>query len=146
MIAMQVQYNITRLEEWCKGHGLTDSIVHLEHLMQAVKLFQLRKATPDDLSIIYEACWLLTPAQVQKLLQNYQVADYEEPLSNEILRNVASRVSSNDILLLDNVSLDESPYEVPEPKQHVVPDTYVPAYVSLILFCHCLWKLTLCFL
>ncbi|KAI8137073.1 P-loop containing nucleoside triphosphate hydrolase protein [Fennellomyces sp. T-0311] len=131
--AMQIQYNITRLEEWCKGHEMSEAIIQLEHLMQAAKLLQLKKSSLDDIKIIYDVCWLLTPTQVQKLIQNYIVADYEEPISNDILRAVASRVSSsdsNDILLLDNVSLDDSPYEVPEP-QLVVANTYLPSYLKL---------------
>ncbi|KAI9315178.1 P-loop containing nucleoside triphosphate hydrolase protein [Dichotomocladium elegans] len=130
--AMQIQYNITRLEEWCKGHDLSESVSHLEHLKQAVKLLQLKKTSDEDLDIIYDACWVLTPTQIQKLVQNYLVADYEEPVSNDILRAVAARVSNNDssdILLLDNVSLDDSPYEVPEPHS-VVPNTFLPADVS----------------
>lgn len=133
--AMQIQYNITRLEEWCKGHEMAEATLQLEHLMQAAKLLQLRKATLEDIKIIYDVCWSLTPTQVQKLIQNYTVADYEDPISNDILRAVASRVSSsdsNDILLLDNVALDDSPYEVPEPK-HVVANTYLPAYVSIVI-------------
>ena len=133
-VAMQIQYNITRLEEWCKGHEMGEAVIQLEHLMQAAKLLQLKKSSLDDIKIIYDVCWLLTPTQVQKLVQNYIVADYEDPISNEILRAVASRVSSsdsNDILLLDNVSLDDSPYEVPEP-QLVVANTYLPSYVSCL--------------
>lgn len=110
--------------------------LQLEHLMQAAKLLQLRKGTLEDIKIIYDVCWLLTPTQIQKLIQNYIVADYEDPISNDILRAVASKVSSsdgNDILLLDNVSLDDTPYEVPEPKQ-VEANTYFPGYVSLAAF------------
>ncbi|KAI9488412.1 P-loop containing nucleoside triphosphate hydrolase protein [Zychaea mexicana] len=133
--AMQIQYNITRLEEWCKLHEMGEATLQLEHLMQAAKLLQLKKSSLEDIKIIYDVCWLLTPTQVQKLIQNYNVADYEDPISNDILRAVASRVSSsdsNDILLLDNVSLDDSPYEVPEP-QLVVANMYLPSYLKLKL-------------
>ncbi|KAI8097679.1 P-loop containing nucleoside triphosphate hydrolase protein [Halteromyces radiatus] len=131
--AMQIQYNITRLEEWCKSHEVADATLQLEHLMQAAKLLQLKKVTQQDITTIYDVCWLLAPTQVQKLLQNYYVADYEDPISNDILGAVASRVSSgdtNDILLLDNVSLDDSPYEVPEPET-VVTNNYLPAFLQL---------------
>ncbi|KAI8390959.1 P-loop containing nucleoside triphosphate hydrolase protein [Radiomyces spectabilis] len=142
--AMQIQYNITRLEEWCKTHEVADATVQLEHLTQAAKLLQLKKSTLEDVKIIYDVCWMLAPTQVQKLIQNYIVADYEasiffhyyfptDPISNDILGAVASRVDSgdtNDILLLDNVSLDDSPYEVPEPHT-VTANTYLPAFVSL---------------
>lgn len=132
MIAMQIQYNITRLEEWCKAHDVSEATNQLEHLMQATKLLQLKKATLEDIKIIYDVCWFLAPTQVQKLIQNYSVADYEDPISNEILRAVASRVSSSDtgdILLLDNVSIEDSEYDQPEP-HNVVANSYIPDYVS----------------
>lgn len=40
---MQIQYNITRLEEWCKSHDMPEGTLQLEHLMQATKLLQLKK-------------------------------------------------------------------------------------------------------
>ncbi|KAI9335806.1 P-loop containing nucleoside triphosphate hydrolase protein [Pilaira anomala] len=131
--AMQIQYNITRLEEWCKAHDVSEATNQLEHLMQATKLLQLKKATLDDIKIIYDVCWFLAPTQVQKLIQNYSVADYEDPISNEILRAVASRVSSSDtgdILLLDNVSIEDSEYDQPEP-HNVTANSYIPVYLNL---------------
>lgn len=74
---MQIQYNITRLEEWCKSHDIPEGALQLEHLMQATKLLQLKKATLEDIHIIYDVCWMLTPTQIQKLITNYYVADYE---------------------------------------------------------------------
>ncbi|RCI05232.1 Myosin type-2 heavy chain 1 [Rhizopus stolonifer] len=117
--AMQIQYNITRLEEWCKAHDVSEATNQLEHLMQATKLLQLKKATLDDIKIIYDVCWFLAPTQ---LIMN-----------NEILRAVASRVSSSDtgdILLLDNVSIEDSDYDQPEP-HNVVASSYIPTYLNL---------------
>ncbi|KAI8990068.1 P-loop containing nucleoside triphosphate hydrolase protein [Pilobolus umbonatus] len=131
--AMQIQYNITRLEEWCKAHDVSEATNQLEHLMQATKLLQLKKSTLEDIKIIYDVCWFLAPTQVQKLIQNYTVADYEDPISNEILKAVASRVSSSDtgdILLLDNVSLEESDYDQPEP-HNVTATSYIPDYLNI---------------
>ncbi|KAG0166747.1 Myosin type-2 heavy chain 1 [Apophysomyces sp. BC1015] len=131
--AMQIQYNITRLEEWCKGHEIFNLTLELTHLTEAVKLLQLRKTTLEDVLTIYDVCQALAPTQIQKLIQNYIVADYEDPISNDILRTVASRVSSSDssdILLLDNDSVDDIQYETPE--IHMVKaNTYLPAYLNL---------------
>ena len=52
---MQIQYNITRIEEWCKSHDLPEGSLQLEHLMQATKLLQLKKATLGDIDIIVSA-------------------------------------------------------------------------------------------
>ena len=40
---MQIQYNITRIEEWCKSHDMPEGTLQLEHLMRATKLLQLKK-------------------------------------------------------------------------------------------------------
>lgn len=44
---MQIQYNITRIEEWCKSHDMPEGTLHLEHLMQAIKLLQLKKVSEE---------------------------------------------------------------------------------------------------
>lgn len=46
--AMQIQYNITRIEEWCKSHGMPEGTLQLEHLMQATKLLQLKKVKKNN--------------------------------------------------------------------------------------------------
>jgi len=43
---MQIQYNITRLEEWCKSNDLGEGTLSMESLMQATKLLQLKKVGP----------------------------------------------------------------------------------------------------
>ncbi|KAG1149991.1 hypothetical protein G6F37_006080 [Rhizopus arrhizus] len=131
--AMQIQYNITRLEEWCKTNHIAQATNQLEHLTQAIKLLQLKKSTVEDIKIIYDICWFLAPTQIQQLIQNYSIADYEEPISNEILRTVASRVSGSDtgnVILLDNASLEENDYDLPEP--HIVDiSSYIPDYLNI---------------
>jgi len=132
--AMQIQYNITRIEEWCKSHNMPEGTLQLEHLMQATKLLQLKKATADDIEIIYDVCWMLSPSQIQRMCTNYFVADYENPISPEILRIVASRVvpnDRNDHLLLAPESEEVGPYEVPLPREVSGLETYVPAYLSV---------------
>ncbi|THH09168.1 hypothetical protein EW146_g8765 [Bondarzewia mesenterica] len=131
--AMQIQYNITRIEEWCKSHDMPEGTLQLEHLMQATKLLQLKKATAADIEIIYDVCWMLSPMQIQRMCTNYYVADYENPISPEILRIVASRVVAND--RNDHLLLPEAeevgPYELPLPREVSGLETYVPAYLNV---------------
>ncbi|KAF9475317.1 hypothetical protein BDN70DRAFT_883849 [Pholiota conissans] len=132
--AMQIQYNITRIEEWCKSHNMPEGTLQLEHLMQATKLLQLKKATPADIEIIYDVCWMLSPMQIQRMCTNYYVADYENPISPEILRVVASRVQANDRndhLLLSPETEEVGPYELPLPREVSGLETYVPAYLNV---------------
>ncbi|KAN0062555.1 Myosin type-2 heavy chain 1 [Thecaphora frezii] len=132
--AMQIQYNITRIEEWCKSHDMPEGTLQLEHLMQATKLLQLKKATLGDIDIIYDVCWMLTPTQIQKLISHYFVADYENPISPEILKAVAARVvpnDRNDHLLLPPEVDEAGPYELPLPREVTGIETYCPAYISV---------------
>lgn len=149
-IAMQIQYNITRIEEWCKSHNMPEGTLQLEHLMQATKLLQLKKATPADIEIIYDVCWMLSPMQIQRMCTNYYVADYEvgfllslertetdavaqNPISPEILRVVAARVQAqdrNDHLLLPEAE-EVNSYELPLPREVSGLETYVPAYLNV---------------
>ncbi|KAF7295245.1 Myosin 5 [Mycena indigotica] len=132
--AMQIQYNITRIEEWCKSHDMPEGTLQLEHLMQATKLLQLKKATAADIEIIYDVCWMLSPMQIQRMCTNYYVADYENPISPEILKVVASRVQANDRndhLLLPLETEEVGPYELPLPREVSGLETYVPAYLNV---------------
>lgn len=57
----------------------------------------------------------------------------QSPISHEIMRVVAAHVVSgdkNDILLLDSVSLDDTPFELP-PEREVTAETYLPSFVSI---------------
>ncbi|KAG6865880.1 hypothetical protein C0991_010961 [Blastosporella zonata] len=133
-LAMQIQYNITRIEEWCKSHDMPEGTLQLEHLMQATKLLQLKKATAADIEIIYDVCWMLSPMQIQRMCTNYYVADYENPISPEILRVVASRVQANDRndhLLLAPETEEVGSYELPLPREVSGLETYVPAYLNV---------------
>lgn len=129
---LQINYNITRIEEWCKSHDMPEGTLQLEHLMQATKLLQLKKATMNDIEIIQDICWMLSPNQIQKLLNQYLVADYEQPINGEIMKAVASRVTEkSDVLLLTPVDLEDSgPYEIAEPRVITALETYTPSCKS----------------
>ncbi|ODO03097.1 hypothetical protein I350_05942 [Cryptococcus amylolentus CBS 6273] len=132
--AMQIQYNITRIEEWCKSHDMPEGLLQLEHLMQATKLLQLKKATLGDIDILFDVCWILSPTQVQKLISQYHTADYEVPLNAEILKAVAARVrpeDKNDQLLLTPETDDVGPYQLPSPREIAGLETYVPAWLAV---------------
>lgn len=130
---LQINYNLTRIDDWCKSHNLPEGMIRLEHVMESVKLLQLKKITKDDIDIIYDICWALTPLQVQKLINQYLVADYEEPISQEILNLVASRVrtDSPSALMLEQTPVEDSgPFEVVEPRPFEKLDAYVPGWLQ----------------
>lgn len=135
---LQLNYNVTRLEEWCKGHEIHEGLGYLLHLLQAAKLLQLRKNTPDDIDIIYEICYALKPIQIQKLILQYHVADYETPIAPNVLQAVADKVKANDTLASDDLFeavLTDGHFNDPFRTVGLRPfsrvEAYVPAWLSL---------------
>jgi myosin-5 len=43
---LQINYNITRIEEWCKSHDMPEGTLQLEHLM--VRFFPLIRSQPAN--------------------------------------------------------------------------------------------------
>lgn len=134
---LQLNYNVTRLEEWCKSHDIQEGSSHLNHLLQAAKLLQLRKNTPEDIDIIYEICFALKPIQIQKLISQYYVAEYETPIAPDVLQAVADKVkmsdgSSDD--LFEVVATDghfDDPFRDVNLRPFSRVEAYVPAWLSL---------------
>lgn len=134
---LQLNYNVTRIEEWCKSHEIPDASNYLIHLLQAAKLLQLRKASVEDIEIIFEICYALKPVQIQKLLSQYAVADYETPLDETVLSAVAERVksqgaSSDDFF--EPVTKDgnfEDPFRKTDLRPFSRVEAYVPAWLNL---------------
>ena len=74
----------------------------------------------------------LSPNQIQKLLNQYLVADYEQPINGDIMKAVASRVNEKgDVLLLTAVDMEDSgPYEIAEPRVITALETYTPSWLQ----------------
>lgn len=131
---LQINYNITRIEEWCKAHDVAEGVIRLEHIMESVKLLQLKKSTLEDIDIIYDICWTLTPLQIQKLISQYLVADYEPPISPEILNLVAAKAKaeSQAPLMLEQIPIDDSgPFELVDPRPLKILESYVPGWLQV---------------
>lgn len=134
---LQLNYNVTRLEEWCKGHDIQEGSAYLSHLLQAAKLLQLRKNTPEDIDIIYEICFALKPIQIQKLISQYYVAEYETPIAPNVLQAVADKVKTSDGSsddLFEVVATDghfNDPFRNIDLRPFSRVEAYVPAWLSL---------------
>lgn len=132
---LQINYNVTRIEEWCKAHDIGEGIIQLEHIMESVKLLQLKKVTLEDIDILYDICWTLTPLQIQKLINQYLHADYEPQITDDILNAVAARVKNTDSstqLMLEAIPLDDSgPYELVDPRPLQRLESYVPGWLQV---------------
>lgn len=67
------------------------------------------------------------------MLNQYLVADYEQPINGEIMKAVASRVTDpkSDVLLLQAVDMEDSgPYEIAEPRVITALETYTPSWLQ----------------
>jgi myosin-5 len=71
---------VSRLEEWCTGHGIAEATLHLQQLLQAAKFLTLNKTSSNDIETIFDVCFLLNPTQIKKLLSLYHAADFDSPV------------------------------------------------------------------
>ncbi|KAJ1851875.1 Myosin type-2 heavy chain 1 [Coemansia sp. RSA 638] len=125
---MQIQYNLTRIEEWCKAHSVSDTMRNLDRLLQLIKLLQLQKSTEQDIDIMFDVCDLLNPAQIKKLLSIYAVSDYENPIIGPVMNEVSRRASptdKTDKMLLDSNDLSEQVLYLTARKVPAI-ETYIP--------------------
>ena len=77
---VQIQYNVSRLEEWCTGNNILDGLQYLEQLSQACKLLTMNKNTPNDIEQIVDVCFSLNSTQIKKLLSIYYASDFDTPV------------------------------------------------------------------
>ncbi|KAJ1815955.1 Myosin type-2 heavy chain 1 [Coemansia sp. RSA 2599] len=137
---MQIQYNLTRIEEWCKTHAVSDSTRNLDRLLQLVKLLQLQKSTEQDIDIMFEVCDLLNPAQIKKLLSIYAVSDYENPIIGPVMNEVTKRAAPSekiDKILLDTNDLNDqvlylTARKVPAIETYIPPEFRMPRIRALV--------------
>lgn len=133
---LQLNYNVTRIEEWCKSHEIPNASLHLARLLQTAKLLQLRKNSKEDIDIIFEICHELRPVQIQKLLSQYVVADYETPLGEEIMSTVATKVKNSGdtddfFQKVNKVQYFDDPFRRTELRKFTNLEGYIPAWLNL---------------
>lgn len=91
---MQIRYNLSHVEQWCRDHklpdvGVTDS---LQPIVQASQLLQARK-TDDDVGSICEMCDKLSISQIVKILNLYTPADtFEERVPMTFIRKIQAKL------------------------------------------------------
>ncbi|OLY78766.1 Myosin-2 [Smittium mucronatum] len=130
---MQIQYNLTRIEEWCKSHNVSDNTGNLDRLLQLVKLLQLQKSTDQDIEIMFDVCDLLNPAQIKKILSIYAVSDYESPILGPLMPEVnrrAAKTEKTDKILLDTNDMNDQVLYLTARKVSVI-ETLIPPDLKL---------------
>lgn len=90
--AIQIQFNLSRLEDWCRerltSFGIDQEAVDsFAPLLQAVKIIQLAKTRGVDSGVLIQCASNLTPIQIRKLLTNYVPDDFEDgPVPSDLIR------------------------------------------------------------
>lgn len=87
--AMQINFNLSCLVQWCREHFLVrwrECVDQLDPITQATKLLQTRKST-EDISTIEEVCNKLKPSQIIKILNMYE-STYGEQITIDFIRQL----------------------------------------------------------
>ncbi|KAI8866136.1 hypothetical protein GQ42DRAFT_151142 [Ramicandelaber brevisporus] len=93
---MQIQYNLSRLDEWCKVHDVIELTHCYDRLTQAAKIMQLQKSTLEDLDHIFAFATELNPAQIKKLLTATAITEPEFQATPSVLAEVAKRAAASE--------------------------------------------------
>ncbi|XP_029469861.1 unconventional myosin-Va-like isoform X2 [Rhinatrema bivittatum] len=94
---VQIRYSVSQLEEWLWGRNLNQSgiVEHLETLIQAAQLLQVKKKTESDAEAICSLCSALSPLQIVKILNCYTpVNEFEERVTYGFKQNVQNRLQA----------------------------------------------------
>jgi len=120
---LQIKFNLTQLEEWCRTNQLhgKNVVEQLEPITEVVQLLQVNKKSLEDVDGIIAIVKHLNALQVQKLLSMYSPNEFEPRIPGNLIRTVVSKLPK-----LDNMILM---YNL----KHVTPMAvgYVPSNVNL---------------
>ncbi|XP_043239041.1 unconventional myosin-Vb-like isoform X1 [Amphibalanus amphitrite] len=95
---MQIRYNLSHLEQWCRDNRLHDPetgvMDTLQPIIQASQLLQARK-TEEDVARVCDMCDKLTTPQIIKILNLYTPDEYEERVPISFIRKVQEHLQQH---------------------------------------------------
>lgn len=138
---MQMRYNLSHLEQWCRDQKVSQSEVldTLQPIVQASQLLQARK-TDDDVASICDMCDKLTTAQITKILNLYTPADeYEERVPVSFIRKIQAKLQERNqetLPVSDNTLLMDTKFAFPirfpfNPSRIQLEDITIPDVLNL---------------
>lgn len=138
---MQMRYNLSHLEQWCRDQKVSQSEVldTLQPIVQASQLLQARK-TDDDVTSICDMCDKLTTAQITKILNLYTPADeYEERVPVSFIRKIQAKLQERNqetLPVSDNTLLMDTKFAFPirfpfNPSRIQLEDITIPDVLNL---------------
>ncbi|XP_064471543.1 unconventional myosin-Va-like isoform X2 [Ornithodoros turicata] len=140
---MQMRYNLSHLEQWCRDQKMSQSDVldTLQPIIQASQLLQARK-TDDDVNSVCDMCDKLTTAQIIKILNLYTPADdYEERVPVSFIRKVQAKLKERNqetLPVSDNTLLMDTKFSFPirfpfNPSKIQLEDINIPDILNLAM-------------
>lgn len=126
---LQIQYNLQRIEEWCRSHDMTDDLHLLRHIQQATKIGLMRMQSPEDAHHIFEVCSDLIPAQIYKLVKQYATNNPAiVPPGQKFFQAITVRLQpGKDFQNMTIPIIDEAlPFRAPPPRKIDLLSTYLP--------------------
>ncbi|XP_057301771.1 unconventional myosin-Va-like isoform X2 [Hydractinia symbiolongicarpus] len=104
---LQIKFNLTQLEEWCRTNQLHENfgvVDQLEPITEVVQLLQVNKRSLDDVDGIIAITSKLNSLQVQKILSMYTPPnEYEPRVPGNLIRAVVNKMQKTEgaSLMLD---------------------------------------------
>ncbi|KAJ1914183.1 Myosin type-2 heavy chain 1 [Mycoemilia scoparia] len=126
---MQIQFNVSKIDEWCKTYDIYDHAQNITRLLQAAKILQMNKSTEEDLRIIIEVSDTLNIPQIKRILRNYKPADGEATVPSRVLHHELLRVENGPIMVDNNLLSNQVLYLTARRVPAI--DTYVPDYMVI---------------
>jgi myosin-5 len=127
---MQIEYNVSRLQDWCQHHQFDNVSFNIEALSQAAQLLQLPKNNSNDVQVMFDVCNLLNATQMKKILLVY-VSDFENPITEGILREISDKTdtTTHTLYLTAKPRMDPHLFQAARPVMTV--ENYLPAWLDL---------------
>ena len=93
----RLKKRLAKVELWAEKQGLELAAdCHLARVVQAAHLLQARKNTAEDIASVSSICFKLNSLQLKTLLDRYEPAPDEKPISREMIDTIV-RVAENTV-------------------------------------------------
>lgn len=94
---LRIKKRMARVEQWAEKQGLELAAdCHLARVVQAAHLLLARKNTAEDIASVSSICFKLNSLQLKTLLNRYEPAPDEKPISREMIDTIV-RVAENTV-------------------------------------------------
>ena len=94
---LRLKKRLSHIENWAEKQGLELAAdCHLARVVQAAHLLLARKNTAEDIASVSSICFKLNSVQLKNLLDRYEPAPDENPISKEMIDTIV-RVAENTV-------------------------------------------------